>query len=196
MNIPAIFGRCLKAVIPALCLTAVCAGTTSCSDDKSYADLLTEENHYVNNFLADQRVINEIPADNKFEYGEDAPYYRIDDDGALYMQVLKPGTPGDTVSYDELIYFRYTSYELSQYANGKLPVGIGNNTALTPAWFRYGNFSLQSSYSFGQGIQRPLAFLPIDCEVNLVVKSTVGWADNIAEVQPYLYTLTYSRPIL
>ena len=65
------------------------AGLSSCNDGKTYAQLLNEENHYVNNFLADQRVIGEVPADTVFETGPDAPYYRLNEDGSLYMQVLK-----------------------------------------------------------------------------------------------------------
>lgn len=47
---------------------------SSCEDGKSYADMLTDEEHAVNRFLADQRVSNEIPADTVFEVGPDAPY--------------------------------------------------------------------------------------------------------------------------
>jgi len=69
----------------------------SCDDDVSYAELLNQENYAVNNFLADQVVYLDIPADTVFEVGPDAPYYRLDEDGQLYMQVLKAGTPGNKV---------------------------------------------------------------------------------------------------
>ena len=42
---------------------------TSCSEGKSYAELLNEENMYTNNFLADQIVELEIPADTVFQVG-------------------------------------------------------------------------------------------------------------------------------
>ena len=135
----------------------------SCDDNVSYAELLNRENLAVNNFLADQVVLLDIPADTVFEVGPDAPYYRLDEDGQLYMQVLNAGTPGYKVQYNEQIYFRY------------------------------GNYSLTSSLTYGTGIQTPLEFLPIDCEVNLVVKSTVGWQSDQTDVIPYLYRLTYQR---
>lgn len=165
----------------------------SCDDSKSYAELLDDENFYVNNFLADNKVILDIPEDTIFQIGADAPYYRIDEEGRLYMQVLNAGTEGNMVTDDEQIYFRYTRWPLALY-NGTLSTGTGNNTSLSAISFRYNNFQIPSSYQWGVGIQRPLAFLPIDCEVNLIVKSTLGPVDESADVQPYLYRLTYARP--
>lgn len=173
-------------------IAAAAAALCACDDSVSYAELLAAENKNVNNFLADQTVCLDIPADTIFETGPDAPYYRLTEDGDLYMQVLKAGT-GKKAVYDQQIYFRYTRYELAEYTDGKLPVGTGNNTALQAMWFRYNNFQLASSYNNGVGIQRPLAFLPIDCEVNLVVKSTMGTADDQASGNAYLYRLTYQE---
>ena len=165
----------------------------SCDDTVSYAQLLNDEENAVNNFLADQTVCQTIPADTVFETGPNAPYYRLDEDGYLYMQVLKAGTPGNRVADDEQIYFRYTRYRLAAYKDGKLPNGSGNNISLSPAWFRYNNFQINNSYQWGQGIQIPLLYLPIDCEVNIVIKSQMGPVNENTNVQPYLWRLTYER---
>ncbi len=182
-------------IIRILWATALAALATlgACSEGKSYAELLTDENHYVNNFLADQTVVLDIPADTVFEVGPDAPYYRLDEDGQLYMQVLRAGTPGNRVTNDEQIYFRYTRYALAGYSNGTLPAGEGNNITLSPCWFRYQNYQIQSSYQWGSGIQQPLAYLPVDCEVNIVIKSQYGIVDENTDVQPWLWRLTYER---
>lgn len=190
--------KSLLAIIgSALILTSLAA----CDDQKSYSELLSEENFYVNNFLADQYVIQEVPEDSVFEVGPNAPYYRIDEDGNMYMQVLDPGNPENKVSDNEQIYFRYTRYELSSYPNwrdeylqtGVLPTseGNGNNTVLNPCWFRYNNYQLQSSYTWGYGIQKPLEFFGYDCKVNIVIKSANGPTSEQADVVPYLWTLTY-----
>lgn len=174
-------------------LVSLCV--TSCSDSKSYAELLTEENHAVNRFLADQRVDNTIPTDTNFvfETGENAPYYRLDEDGNMYMQVINPGTPGNYVKSDQVIYFRYTRYALSDYENGTLPDGFGNESSMgySDAWFRYDNYSLESSYQWGVGVQTPLKFLPIDCEVNIVIKSQYGFYEEMSYVSPFLYKIRY-----
>lgn len=170
-------------------------GVASCSDDKSYADLLSLENQYVNNFLADQRVINHIPEDNVFEYGPDAPYYRLDEDGQLYMQVINPGTPDNMVENDEQIYFRYTRYSLVYYIDGELLMSEGNDDVLNGNYsFRYGNFQVSSSYQYGPGVQTPLAYLPVDCEVNIIIKSQYGMPAEISYVTPFLYSIRYFRP--
>ena len=178
--------------ISALCL---CLSTAGCSDSKTYAELLTDETHYVNNFLADHKVVNSIPEDTVFLYGPDAPYYRLDEDGNLYMQVIDPGTPGNKAEYNELLYFRFTRYNLSKYADGKLPDGEGNDNVLGGHFsFRYGNYELNSSYSFGSGVQTPLNFLPVDATVNIVVKSQFGMPSEMSYVVPYLYSIRYFRP--
>ncbi|MGM9842960.1 MAG: DUF4827 family protein, partial [Muribaculaceae bacterium] len=93
-----------------LIILSVAVLATSCDDTKSYSELLDEETKHVNAYLANQVLINEIPADSIFEAGVDAPYYRIDNEGNVYMQVVKYGTQGD-VKDDQQVYFRYTRYD-------------------------------------------------------------------------------------
>lgn len=165
---------------------------TSCDDNKSYAELLSEENMAVNRFLADQKVIGEVPADNKFVTGENAPYYQLDDDGNLFMQVIAVGDQG-MVEDGQLIYFRFTRYALSTYVSGETMQGEGNseNVEAGNMAFRYGNYTLTSSAQWGTGIQRPLEYLPVGSEVRIVIKSQEGWTSEMANVQPYLYHVRY-----
>ena len=179
----------------ALLLTASAAAVGSCGDDRSYAKRLNTENADVNRFLADQHVINEVPADSVFESGPGAPYYRLDEDGMLYMQVIDPGTPGNRVKDDEQIYFRFTRYNIASYDNGEFSVSEGNDDVLNGNLsFRYNNYQIASSYDFGPGIQKPLSYLPVDCVVNIVIKSQWGMPGEMSYVTPYLYNIRYFRP--
>ncbi len=195
MNIRKTANRLILTAAAALGIAGTLA-TSSCSDKKSFSELLTDENQSVNMFLVDQRVCDEIPTDTNFvfESGPNAPYYKLDEDGNMYMQVVNPGTKGNYADKDEIIYFRYTRYNLSNF-NGTLPAGEGNETdmGLANCWFRFQNFQLQSSYQWGSGIQTPLNFLPIDCEVNIVIKSQYGIYAETAYVTPFLYRLRYYR---
>ena len=181
----------------AVALAVAAMFASSCNDGKSYAQLLNEEDMYTNNYLADHYVELSIPEDTVFqtvaEVGSKAPFYRLDEDGMLYMQVINAGTKGNRVADDEQIYFRYMRFPLALYSNGTLPSGEGNMITISPAWFRFNNFQLQTSYQWGQGLQMPLHYLPVDCEVNIVIKSQMGLSDETANVQPYLWHITYQR---
>lgn len=185
----------LKKLSAALALSVMLFATNSCSDKKSYADLLNDEHHAVNYYLAQHRVINDIPEDSVFEYGPDAPYYRLEPEGNVYMQVIKPGTKTNRAADDQLIYFRYTRYNLTQYMTTGEWVGDGNslNMAGSPTSFRYNNYTLSSSTAYGTAVQMPLNYLGIDCEVNLVVKSQYGITSEIASVVPFMYNLRYFK---
>lgn len=176
---------------------AICAaflwGFSSCKDSKSYAELLNEETKSVNSFLADQNVILDIPADSVFEYGFDAPFYRIDPDGNVFMQVIDPGE-AEKVKDDALVFFRFTRYNLNEYAlTGELGTGSGNseNIGLGSASFRFNNFTLSTSSQWGAGLQMPLNFLGFNSRVRIVIKSQFGLSNEISQVIPYLYDIRY-----
>ena len=184
----------LSYLLPLTSLTLISI-LSACDDSKTYAELLADENKYVNNFLADHKVINSIPEDTVFITGENAPYYRLDDDGNLYMQVVSPGTPGNKAKENELLYFRFSRYNLVYYKNGLFGQSEGNDEVLGGNYsFRYGNYELNSTYSLGAGIQAPLEYVPVDAVVNIVIKSQYGMPSEISYVQPFLYSIRYFRP--
>lgn len=173
----------------------------SCSKSKSYSELLTEERKSSNAYLATQRVIGEIPADSVFitkqdvPEGEEPPYYKLDEDGNVYMQVINPGTKDNKAAVNQQIYFRFMRISLNEWANGvePTPEGNANDMGFNATSFRFKNYDLTSSIQYGTGIQRPLEFLGIDCEVNLVIKSQYGFSSEISNVIPYRYNVRYFK---
>ena len=186
--------KCMLLGIAALSLL------TACNDDESYADRLNEERNAVNAFLANHQVVMSIPEDSVFEVGEDAPYYRIDPDGNVYMQVLNAGDrQNDRAKVGEPIYFRYSRYSLSVwYAEGKLVVYSGNENAMDSesCSFNYSDYTLPSTSQWGYGLQYPLLFLGVECEVNLVIKSQYGLTSEISYVMPFLYHVRYFHSMI
>lgn len=168
---------------------------TSCNDDQSYADRLNEERNAVNAFLANHRVVMSVPEDTVFEVGSDAPFYRIDVDGNVYMQVLNAGDRvNDKAKINEPIYFRYARYNLATwYANGTWVMSDGNENTMdaVSCSFNYSDYTLPSSSQWGYGLQFPLLYLGVECEVNLVIKSQYGYTSEISYVQPFFYHVRY-----
>ena len=168
---------------------------TSCTEDQSYADRLNEERNAVNAFLANHRVVMSVPEDTVFEVGPDAPYYRIDADGNVYMQVLNAGDRvNDKAKKNEPIYFRYARYNLATwYANGIWSQADGNENTMdaVSCSFNYSDYTLPSSSQWGYGLQFPLLFLGVECEVKLVIKSQYGYTSEISYVQPFFYHVRY-----
>lgn len=185
----------LSTIVLAAAAVMAAFVTSSCSDSKSYAELLSDENKAVNRFLADQRVIEEIPADSVFEYGPDAPYYRIDEENNIYMQVINPGS-GEKAQEGQVVYFRSMRYALSLYYGEIDPSywsGNSNSMLEDPTYFKYDDFTDYASQQWGSGLQQPLKFLPLNCDVNLVVKSQYGVTSEMAYVTPYLWRVRYFK---
>jgi len=171
----------------------------SCKDSKSYAELLTEENHSVNKFLVNQNVIMEVPEDGVLQEGKDAPFYRLDEDGNVYMQIVSSGNKEMMAEDDELIYFRFERNSLHNYdpyTRTFSSEGWGNSDDLSmgSTSFRYGNYTLNSSSQWGSGIQLPLEYVGMESEVNLVIKSQYGLSSEIAQVVPFYYNVRYFKP--
>ena len=116
MKITKIITRCLPIASMSI---GVMWGLSSCDDSKSYAELLTDEAHAINSFLANQNVILDLPKDDDFVTGPDAPYYRLDEEGNVYMQIVNAGDKNMMAKDDELIYFRFTRYNLYNYDAAK-----------------------------------------------------------------------------
>lgn len=171
--------------------------TTACNDSKSYAELLTEEGQAINNYLVNHRVETSLPEGNNFLVGEDAPFYQLDEEGNVYMQVLDPGNPDCMAQTDEQVYFRFTRWSLLNYDpfTGYLPEGWGNSDDLTlgSASFRFGNYTLSSSSSWGSGIQMPLNYIGLESRVKLIIRSQYGLSSEISNVTPFLYDVRYLR---
>lgn len=175
----------------------VVMGMTSCEDRESYSELLFKEEKAVNWFLAGKRVETEIPKDSVFEVGEDAPFYRLDEEGSVYMQVINSGNPDDRVSDGQRVYFRYLRSNIRDMYDGLGETWEGNsdNMNYTPTNFIYGNTVLPSSTQWGEGIQWPLRFFGFDSEVNLVLKSTEGFNLNNESTycQPFIINVRYFK---
>ena len=179
-------------ILSGLCTLAL---FTACNNDVTYAERLNNERNAVNAYLAGHRVVMSVPEDKVFEVGEDAPFYRLDTDGNVYMQVLNAGDrKNDKAKTSQPIYFRYSRYNLSVwYSDGNWTVYSGNENSMdaVACSFNFADYTLPSSSQWGYGLQYPLLFLGVECEVNLVIKSQFGFTSEISYVMPFFYHVRY-----
>ena len=175
---------------------------SSCSKTQSYSDLLKNEQKCSNWFLAQQKVCNEIPSDSAFLEGPDAPFYKMDDDGYIYMQVLKAEPRGEREIPDNgaTVYFTYSRYNIdTMYKNNTLDIEATESNqdnfinSVGNTYFIFGNYSVSASATFGSGIQLPLSYLGYNSEVNILLKSYYGFSVDNTTCIPYLVNIRYFK---
>lgn len=166
----------------------------SCDDQKSYSELLDDEEHACNWYLAKHSIITEIPTDSIFETGENAPYYKMDKGGNVYMKVIKIGD-GPRAKTDDRIYFTFMRMSINYTFEGNEEIWVGNSEDLGngvgSTYFFFNNQTFTSSTQYGDGIQLPLKYLPLNSEVELVIKSVMGFTSDISSCTAYVYKVRY-----
>ena len=174
---------------------AVLGMLCSCDDTKSYSQLLNEEEHAVNWYIAQQTVSLEIPEDGEFQIGSDAPFYKMDKDGYVYMQVLNPGDKDVRPERGDKIYLRFMRMSLLTLMNYGVESWEGNAEDMesSTSYIVYGNNVLTSTTQYGEGIQVPLEYLGYNSEVNLVIKSPEGFTSDMSSCTPYVYNVRYFK---
>ncbi len=182
-------------------LSALAAMFASCDENKSYAELLDEEDEAIDAFFVDKILINEVPADSVFITLKDVPnndtalvpYYKMDKDGNTYMQVLNAGDMDNRFIQGEDVNIRYKRVNLKALMSGSNPTPEGNINPMNAVVIRFGNTSLPGTTQYGLGVQVPLMYLGDECEVNMVIRSKYGFSAELTYVLPYLFNTRYYK---
>lgn len=184
-------------------LMTLCVGVVSCDDNESYAEKLDRERKASNAYLSGYNVVMGIPDDTVFvtvaDVGEaEAPYYRIEPEGNVYMQVVKAGDRDSMVHTGDKIFFRYSRYSLLDWYEYDyfLEESNSGDMVYSSRHFYYNDFSKSASVTCGIGIQMPLQYIGINSEVNLVIKSQYGIDEEISYVTPYRWNVRYFKSAL
>lgn len=149
-----------RRLLPLLAALPMLLMIFACEDGKSYSDLLREEEKATNWYMAQQTIELNVPEDSVLQYGPDAPYYKLDPDGYIYLQVINPGDTTKPVKGD-LVYFRFKRKNLKNWYEGNETAFEGNDdlgSALGATSFVYDEMTIVSSSKYGEGIQWPLKF--------------------------------------
>lgn len=172
----------------------------SCSKTESYSSLLKKEERAVNWFLSGQKICVDLPADSVLLYGEDAPFYKMNEDGTLYIKVVTPGdmNPESRPKAGEKVYFRFKRQNLEILQNEGEAEWDGNADNignLSSSSFVFENTYLPNTTQYGMGIQEPLKFVGYNSEVYIVIKSREGVVSEQSACQPFLYNVKYFKAL-
>ena len=186
-----------------LLLVALGIGAVSCDDNESYAEKLDKERKASNAFLSGYNVEMGIPADTVFvtvaDVGEaNAPFYRIEPEGNVYMQVVRAGDRDSMAHTGDKIYFRYSRYSLLDWYEYGYSIEESNSVDMeySSRHFYYNDFSKSASVTCGMGLQLPLQYVGINSEVNLVIKSQYGIDTEMTNVAPFRWNVRYFKSAL
>lgn len=189
-----------KQILRLVLFSCILSFLGACSKSQSYSELLRDEEHAVNWFLSGYNVSLDLPEDPKDlitvkEMGENAPFYKLDSDGYVYMQVVSADF-SDMVEESDLVYFRYERESISDMYKGVEGESMGNSEYLPNGTtsFVYRNTYLPSTTRWGTGIQMPLQYLGYNSEVNLVLKSYYGFTEEQTYCIPFLINIRYFKP--
>lgn len=157
----------------------------------TFEDLLKLESEAIDEYLKGKSVISQIPADNNFQIGTDAPFYKLGESGA-YMQVLAKGTP--QFKDGEKVYFRFERWSLIHFLlSGSLGESTGNLNSLTQevTYFIFGGQD-DITKQWGDGMQLPIKYgVGNGGEVNIIIPSKIGFVNETSSVRPYLFHIKY-----
>ena len=104
---------------------------TSCKDDKTYAELLQEEQDSIDKYLKGYRVadipanLDDLETTNGDRESSDAPYYRLGD--GVYMQLISKRNGTSTHKGDK-VYFRFLRQNLNTLASTGRGSAVGNSS--------------------------------------------------------------------
>ena len=172
---------------------------SACEKGESYSDLLKKEEKAVNWYLSGEPVEVDIPADSIFVEGEDAPFYKMDNDGSVYMRVIDSGDLSDRPKDGDRVYFRYSRMNLRNFYEADVEQWVGNsndlNSSVGATSFILGNFTLPTSYQYGTGMQLPLKYLGYNSRVRLVLKAQSGFYSEQSQCLPYVVDVRYFKGV-
>lgn len=186
---------------------------SGCGKTQTYAEMLKQESESINQFLSSGgRYTASIPSnpddilatDDRYHVSNSVPFYELYN--GVYMQPVKKGNgiKITTTSPNNKVAFRFLRINLNSWAAAPYEIemfsdikgGVGNYyySDISDYYFFYDPvYSASSSqyYTYGMGIEYPLAYLTDESSCYLVVPSQLGFSDGVSSVTPYLYYIEY-----
>jgi hypothetical protein len=152
----------------------------SCSDGKTYAELLKAEERLINNYirLNNIKVVKTFPA-----VWEENVYYKSST--GLYFHLVNAGdTQGDSIAADDLVLPRYLEITLTAKPDTLSDWNVIDSTY--PKSFKF----LDATSSAPEAWQEAVAYMKFNnARARFIVHSKIGFTDAESSVTPYLYDM-------
>lgn len=176
----------------------------SCSDSKTYAEMLEDEKRAINRFISDNNitVISAAEFETNGNKTDTTKNEYVQMSNGVYMQIVNPGvgTDADTIKSRDVITVRFVEYDImdqdTSVANFHLPQMLDVFDYTVSGTTAYGQFrqgALFEAYETSQvpeGWLVPLRFIKSkNARVKLIVPSKVGHSIAMQYVYPYYYDL-------
>lgn len=183
---------------------------SGCGKAQTYAEMLKQESESIDKFLSYGGHYTATMPSNPDEIAASGderrvsntvPFYELAN--GVYMQPVKKGngTKITTTSPNNKVAFRFLRVNLNTWAASPHDIamfneGVGNYfySDISDYYFFYDPVYTASSsqyYTYGMGIEYPLAYLTDESSCYLVVPSQMGFSDGVSSVVPYLYYVEY-----
>lgn len=157
-----------------------CLIISSCSDTKTYAELLNSEKVLIANFVKRNNinVLKSFPADDAW-----GPNDYVLTSSGLYFHLVSPGTGTDTLALSNVVVPRFKQYTLTEVSDT-----ISNWTTIDYAYptdFVYGDYT-KSCVAFHEAASH---MKRNESEAKIIVPSKIGFNADMLTVTPYGYDL-------
>ncbi len=180
-----------------LLLTAI---FSSCSDSKTYAELLAEEKDAISKFIADSGyvVINNFEGDSLYN---PATKKLVKMSNGMYLAIINKGSKTDTaVPYITTVTFRFKMAKVLTGNDTSYVSNYFNFRDSSPNLFKYKAQATTQSYHYTSGrtmlceaIQYPMDFLGNGAIVKMIIPSKISFTDYQSSVKPlYISELKYT----
>lgn len=179
---------------------------TSCSDSKTYAELLADEKSAIRYFISEQKIsaitLSEEQLEDYQTKSDSAianmpfkleQWYKLSSKEDMYMRVHDYGNVQDTFLQRTNVIVRYEAcYNLLNYEN------MDNSTSednLNPYnYLEIERWTHNYYGDYGVGLTFPIRFLGDGAKVSLIIPSKVGITSDATSVIPrYFRNLTYKK---
>lgn len=167
--------------------------TTSCKDQKSYADYLRDEERAIERFLLQNNlsVIERFPSDGVFESDE---FYK-DPETGVYYNIVEYGDTTENLFMGEEIYVRFSGLKYFMVDDSTT---YNNKDTSNSPWpqtiiFRGPANSSTNSFYDTPGWVVPLTRIGHNGKVRLIVTFNMGSASDRQQYQPTYYDLVQYR---